>query len=116
MSLKRLAEDNRMITDLILPAQLKSIPETALNGCTNLRTIWIPRTMTRIEAGTFRDCAALTDVFYEGTREEWDRLHIITYRESVTSTGHGAKFRGTRTPIPGNEALFRATLHFDCAW
>ncbi len=116
VSLIELSDDNQPITDLILPASLKRISVTALKGCTNLRTIWLPRTVNRIEAGTFRDCTALTDVFYEGTREEWDELHIITYRDSVTSTGRGARFHVTRTPIQGNEALFQTTLHFDCTW
>ena len=89
-------------------------------GCTNLERITIPVSIRKIAEGTFTGCESLTDVYYEGSYEDWKKIEISNGKREV-------KFGGTipGTPIqqllddrliylPGNEALLRATVHFNC--
>ena len=53
--------------------------------------IVIPTSITRIDEGAFSDAAGLTDVYYEGTEEQWARIAIGE----------------------NNEYLHSATIHFN---
>ena len=81
----------------------------------HLQAVWIPASLGRIDAGAFRRCDDLTDVFYEGTAPEWDRIHVVEHFDRVTSTGMGARFMQWRVPLEGNEALRHAVIHFGCS-
>ena len=89
-------------------------------GCTNLQRITIPVCIREIAEGTFAGCESLTDVYYEGSYEDWKKIEIVSGK-------HELEFGGTipGTPVqqliddrliylPGNEALLRATVHFNC--
>lgn len=52
-------------------------------GCTALETIQIPASMYEIDEYTFKDCAALTDVYFTGTQSEWETLSIGTNNDSL---------------------------------
>ncbi len=64
----------------------------ALGGCTALKKIYLPATLTIVAANAFRNDDALTDVFYDGTQEQWGSVTIRT---------------------AGNDPLLRATLHWN---
>ncbi len=57
----------------------------------NLKSIYIPAGVTKIERYSFNNCPLLSDVFYGGTEEQWDSIVI---EES------------------GNVPLLEATVHF----
>ncbi len=52
-------------------------------GCTALETIQIPASMYEIDEYTFKDCAALTDVYFTGTQSEWEILSIGTNNDPL---------------------------------
>ena len=67
------------------------IPGGAFAGCGSMTSVKIPNSITAIHGEAFFDCDGLTDVYYDGTEEEWKN---VTIEEK------------------GNEALLKATVHF----
>ena len=58
----------------VIPNGPTSIEEDCFCACVNLKYIVIPKSITSIEYDAFRQCRSLTDVYYEGTREEWNEV------------------------------------------
>ncbi|MBR2524424.1 MAG: hypothetical protein IKE53_08320 [Clostridiales bacterium] len=57
----------------------------SMYDCMNIERISIPKTITNIAASAFVDCNKLTDIYYEGTQEEWDQITIGTGNEIIQS-------------------------------
>ena len=62
--------------EIQLPASIEYIDTWVFNN-TNITTDFIiPKTLTHIGANTFVSVPGLTDVYYEGTEEEWAKINI----------------------------------------
>ena len=115
-----LFRDRTYLTDIILPSSIGSILGEAFSGCSSLRRITIPKGVRVIDEGTFAGCSCLADIYYEGTRQEWEEIRIVHYRYECDFGGlipgtPVQKLAGERyMMIPGNEALFCANIHFRC--
>lgn len=79
-------------TRIEIPEGVTSIGGHAFSKCGALSEIVIPESMTSIGFGAFYYCDNLTDVYYRGSEEDWEKIYI----------------RSTR-----NEALYEATIHFN---
>ena len=64
------------LTEIILSDGISTITEGMLQGCANLATITIPDSVTTIGEYAFYYCTSLTDVYYEGTAEQWETISI----------------------------------------
>ena len=115
-------QGNDKVTDIILHSNIRGIPQGAFRGCKNLRSITIPKGVRRIGKDVFAGCDSLEDVYYEGTIEEWEKVEIYTGKRVVEL---GELIPGT--PVcelagdyfkhdPGNDALLKANMHFQCVW
>lgn len=51
-----------------------TVGDNIFNGCSSLVKVYLPKSLPRIGATMFRNCGALTDIFYEGTMAEWNAL------------------------------------------
>ncbi len=112
---------NETVTDILLPSGVDRLPDGgAFAGCKNLKRITIPRGIDYIGPGTFDGCSSLEDVYYEGTPEEWNRIHIVSRKHEIE---FGALVPGSPVEsvtaerlvhIPGNDALLTANIHFRC--
>ena len=65
--------------DLIIPSTHEGLPvtaigETAFNGNTDITYVLIDRAVTSIGESAFNDCKSLKNVYYNGTKEEWETL------------------------------------------
>ena len=65
--------------DLIIPSTHEGLPVTAIgenvfNGNTNITYVLIDRAVTSIGESAFNDCKSLKNVYYNGTKEEWETL------------------------------------------
>ena len=65
--------------DLIIPSTHEGLPVTAIgenvfNGNTNITYVLIDRAVTSIGQGAFNLCSSLINVYYNGTKEEWETL------------------------------------------
>ena len=112
---------NETVTDIILPPSVSRIGEGAFANCTHLKRITLPKKITRIPRAAFGNCGELEDVYYEGSREEWQQVEILHHKYEVDLTGRlipGSpveKLANERwTHIPGNEPLFCCNIHFGC--
>lgn len=73
--------------------------------CGSLSTVTIPTSMTSIGSGAFADCDKLTDVYYDGTEEQWNRISIGEQNEPLLNatihfTGQPENPVPTPTPTP----------------
>lgn len=110
---------NETVTDIILP-EIGLIREGTFEGCKNLRRITMPKRVKEIKRNAFDGCDSLEDVYYEGTREEWEKIVIYKGKRVIEM---GNLIPGT--PVcevvddyekhdPGNDALLKANIHFNC--
>ena len=65
--------------DLIIPSTHEGLPVTAIgenafNGNTDITYVLIDRAVISIGQGAFNLCSSLINVYYNGTKEEWETL------------------------------------------
>lgn len=80
------------VRKIALSKGMKTIPHRAFYA-SNLRAVYIPASMEKIDVGAFENCA-LTDIYYGGSEADWANM-------KVESTG--------------NEALTKATIHYNAS-
>lgn len=62
---------------LIINAPLTSFGDyTMFGGCTSLKTIYLPGTLYDIKDSTFRQCSALSDIYFNGSAYDWAGVGI----------------------------------------
>ena len=111
---------NTTVTDIILGNNIDRIGAGAFAGCTALERITIPKKVSMIPLGTFEGCTSLSDIYYEGTPEEWDKIEKYTEKREVeygnlipcSPVMEIVEERLIR--LHGNEALSLANIHFNC--
>lgn len=57
-----------------VPEKVKRIYPETFSYCTGLVQIYLPAGLERVDADSFSECVSLTDVYYGGTREQWDAI------------------------------------------
>ncbi len=78
------------LISVILPKNLTSIERETFFICPKLSYVAIPQSVKRIGEGAFEQCSELTDVYYAGTKEMWDKISVA----------------------PNNATLLNANIHF----
>ena len=82
------------IEEVIIEEGVTSICEEAFNYAVNLKKVTIPYSVTRIDEFAFPDvCSKLTDVYYNGLKQDWDGGFVLPWGSD------------------GNYALLRARVH-----
>ena len=64
------------LTTVTLPNNIVRISEHAFNQCSSLRSIVIPSGVTEIGRYAFFNCNLLSDVYFDGTEEQWGKVFI----------------------------------------
>ncbi len=64
------------LTSVIIPQNVTSIGIVAFSGCTNLASITIPKSLTVIGSDVFPGCDNIKDIYYEGSRSDWENFRI----------------------------------------
>ena len=72
------------LTSVSISNRITTISYYAFNY-TELRSVIIPNSVTSIENYAFAGCANLTDVYYNGTEEEWNEISIGDGNSPLTS-------------------------------
>ena len=86
------------LTSITIPNSVTSIGSFAFSDCRSLTSITIPKSVISIGIDAFKNCSSLKDVYYTGTREEWERIDI------AADDYHG-----------DNDDLLNATIHYNSA-
>ena len=79
------------LKSIAIPYSVVEVKAGAFSGCSKLTSITIPSGVTEIGAQAFKNCSALKDVYFEGSRTRWNAIDIAT---------------------EGNDPLRNATIHF----
>ena len=77
---------NCALETVTIPDSVKSIGSNAFGNCSNLVTVTIPDSVEEIGYGAFNICYVLTDIYFGGTKAEWEAFDIGVYgsTDSVT--------------------------------
>ena len=110
--------NNPNMTDLILPPSINRFTSNTFKNCHKLKRLTFPKAVKCVPEKAFADCTELEDVYYEGSKEEWDKIDIVYKKDEYivdkSKLGLYCNVTTIRRPLPGNEPLFKARIHFDC--
>ena len=90
-------ESHEEIEELVCPAGLKRICDEVFWGCSGITKLWLPQSLMSIGARAFQGCSRITDIYYAGTRQQWQNVYIDTY-------------------LYGNEEILNATVHYESVY
>ena len=72
------------LSNVAIPNGVTSIGDSAFGNCTDLSSVTIPDSVTTIGRDAFYYCS-LTDVYYDGTAEDWAKIFIGDGNEPLTN-------------------------------
>ena len=68
--------DCSSLTSVTIPEGVTIIGESAFWDCSSLTSVTIPESMEYIDSSAFCGCDNLEDVYYSGTKEQWEAIGI----------------------------------------
>ena len=81
----RLCENCTALQNIVLPAAMTEVPRGLLRGCTGLRRVTLQGAVTAVGNGAFSGCDALADVYFTGTRAQWDAVDVGANNARLTA-------------------------------
>ena len=63
------------LKSITIPDGVTAIGGSAFWGC-NLKSVTLPKSLTKIDDNAFRESTQLKDIYYEGNEAEWNRIEI----------------------------------------
>ena len=73
------------LTSITIPKNVTEIGVAAFEDCENLASVTMPTSVKSIGDSAFESCTSLTDVYYEGTEEQWKQIFIDEDNDPLTS-------------------------------
>ena len=67
-------------------------------NCNNLKYIILPKSLTTISSGAFNYSENISDVYYEGTEDEWNAMNIASGNSYLTNAA--IHYNTTEIPMP----------------
>ena len=78
-------------TEVVIPNGITELQEGSMEWCKDMKSITIPLSVKTISQYAFNQDDSLADVYYEGTKQQWQQIKIER---------------------KGNDYLFKATIHY----
>lgn len=83
LSVDRAFQACHQLMSVALPEGITSIGGYTFSNMDRLTNVAIPRSVTSIQYDAFRNCKVLTDIYYYGTRAEWEQIDIDESNEPL---------------------------------
>ena len=68
-------KNNDRLTNIKLKG-ITQLSRYAFSNCTNLKTVTFSKDIKSIDESAFYNCSKLTDIYYEGSEEDWNNIFI----------------------------------------
>lgn len=91
------------LKNVVIPNSVSEIEEYAFCDCSSLTNITIPDNVKFICYNAFSGCSNLKDIYYEGTKSQWEKFDIILGKNV---TIHYGKKDNTSSDKPTQKAKF----------
>lgn len=95
-----------------LPNGLSEISEYMFHRCRNLKSITIPASIKTVVKSAFSECTGLTDVYYVGNAESWNKIDIENNNSNNSALVNAEIhyiFCRTETVLSNNNKTFTVT-------
>ena len=73
------------LTSITIPDRVTNINRGAFHSCKKMSYVILPTSVTTIEDSAFYNCAGLTDVYYKGTKAQWNAISIAGNNSRLTN-------------------------------
>ena len=70
--------DCKSLTSVVISDSVTSIEWCLFYRCYSLTSITIPDSVTRIKDSAFCDCGSLTQIYFKGTKEQWNTVNKVS--------------------------------------
>ena len=71
------------LPNIIIPSKVTKIDKKAFLSCQELKAIQLPSSLKDIGDYAFDICKSLSDVYFMGTRSQWDQIVIGTHNDAL---------------------------------
>lgn len=78
-----------------LPSGMTYISRDTFEGCTSLGAVKIPKSVKEVNTSAFKGCDNLKQVYYTGTKDQWDRVYIWGGNQSLKDAKIYYKYTGS---------------------
>ncbi len=103
------------LTSITIPNNVTSISFDAFSYCSSLTSIIIPDSVRTIGYRTFEGCTSLSDVYYSGTKEQWNAINIDERNTCLTNANihyNNPIFTNSNSTSAGAPIITSATLSY----
>ena len=69
------------IESVVVPSGISFIDYATFSNCDKLQTVYIPVGVESIASDAFENCTSLTDVYYGGTRAQFEEIEVFLAKE-----------------------------------
>lgn len=95
----------RSITGVTIPEGVTTIWINAMEGMDELLWVKIPASVTRIDSSAFYDCDKLTDIYFGGTKHQWDQFPADMFDDEDVTIHYGSTEEAIRPERPEIDGL-----------
>ena len=116
-----------IIKDITLKEGITALEYNAFFSCYNAKTVSLPKSLQSIARNAFNDCLSLTDVYYQGTPEDWtsvtfdrnaadDPLNHAVFHFNDGSSTTAPSDTSSETEIPGDTPRSGTIEETEISW
>ena len=102
----------KSLTSVTVPEGVTAIGTRAYGGCSNVTKVTLPKSLKSIDENAFEYCSGIKDVYYNGSRSDWNKIKIGLRNISVTE----AKIHFAAPGQVKNLKLTKGSKRFKASW
>lgn len=111
-SVKVLGESTFFINDhirkVVIGSGVTVIEESMFDNCSNLESVTFTKNVTKIEYGAFGQWTSLSAIYYNGSKEDWEKIKVGADNDRLES----AKIHYNYTPVEICDRWFDTNLDY----